>query len=73
VREKGCPGVAFHAQALWCIRMTIEKHHITTTERAANSFEVVLRQWFSARVGAADPVDLTVTECPDSVGPPVRQ
>lgn len=53
--------------------MTIEKHHITTTERAANSFEVVLRQWFSARVGAADPVDLTVTECPDSVGPPVRQ
>jgi len=48
--------------------MTTEKHHITTTERAANSFEVVLRQWFSARVGAADPVDLTVTERPDSVG-----
>lgn len=68
MREKGCPGVAFHAQALWCIRMTTEKHHITTTERAANSFEVVLRQWFSARVGAADPVDLTVTERPDSVG-----
>jgi len=48
--------------------MTTEKHDITTTERAANSFEVVLRQWFSARVGAADPVDLTVTERPDSVG-----
>jgi len=48
--------------------MTTEKHHITTTERAANSFEVVLRQWFSARVEAANPVDLTVTERPDSVG-----
>lgn len=48
--------------------MTVEKQHITSTERAAGSFVVALRSWFTDRIGAACPVELTVTERPDAAG-----
>ncbi len=48
--------------------MATEKHHITTTERAADSLAVALRSWFAGRVGVTGPVELTVTERPDIGG-----
>ena len=48
--------------------MSTEKQHITTTERAADSFVDALRAWFAAQVGTAELVELTVAEHPDSSG-----
>ena len=48
--------------------MSTEKHHITTTERAADSFVDTLRAWFAAKVGTAEAVEITVTEHPDASG-----